>query len=57
MKQSYEEISKRAFEIWEKEGQPEGRELDHWLKAEQELEEEKPNRSQQRKSAARQNKS
>lgn len=32
-----EEIARRAHEIWEREGYPEGRALEHWLQAEQEL--------------------
>lgn len=32
-----EAISRRAYEIWEKEGRPESRDLHHWLRAEQEL--------------------
>jgi len=31
------EIAKRAYEIWERDGYPEGRALDHWLRAEAEL--------------------
>jgi hypothetical protein len=34
---SYEEIAKRAFEIWQREGEPEGREQEHWLRAESQL--------------------
>jgi len=30
-------IHARAYEIWEKEGRPEGRDQDHWLRAEQEI--------------------
>lgn len=30
-------IAIRAYEIWEKLGKPQGHELDHWLKAEQEI--------------------
>jgi Protein of unknown function (DUF2934) len=33
----HEEISKRAREIWEREGRPEGRDKEHWLQAEAEL--------------------
>jgi hypothetical protein len=33
-----EEISARAHSIWEEEGCPDGRDLEHWLKAERELE-------------------
>jgi hypothetical protein len=31
-------ISRRAYELWESEGRPEGSDLRHWLQAEQELE-------------------
>jgi hypothetical protein len=30
-------VSRRAYELWEKEGRPEGSDLRHWLQAEQEL--------------------
>jgi hypothetical protein len=30
-------ISRRAYELWEREGRPESRDLHHWLRAEQEL--------------------
>jgi hypothetical protein len=30
-------IAKRAYEIWEKEGRPHGRDREHWLKAVEEL--------------------
>ncbi len=30
-------IRERAYELWEQEGRPEGRHLDHWLQAEHEL--------------------
>jgi hypothetical protein len=32
-----DEIRKRAHEIWENEGRPEGREKDHWERAEREV--------------------
>jgi len=32
-----ERIRGRAYEIWKREGSPPGRENDHWLEAEQEL--------------------
>jgi len=32
-----ERIKARAYEIWQREGSPEGRENDHWKEAEQEL--------------------
>lgn len=31
------EIAKRAHAIWELEGRPSGRDLDHWLRAEAEF--------------------
>lgn len=34
---TYEAIRERAYVIWEREGRPQGRELDHWLQAESEL--------------------
>jgi hypothetical protein len=30
-------IRERAYQIWEQEGRPIGRHVDHWLRAEQEL--------------------
>jgi len=32
-----ERIRTRAYELWEAEGRPEGREIEHWLQAVQEL--------------------
>jgi hypothetical protein len=32
-----ERIKARAYEIWQREGSPEGHENDHWKEAEQEL--------------------
>jgi Protein of unknown function (DUF2934) len=34
VKPSSGEIALLAFQIWEQEGKPQGRELDHWLQAE-----------------------
>jgi hypothetical protein len=34
---SKDDISRRAYAIWESEGCPEGRAVDHWLRAETEL--------------------
>jgi len=34
---THEDISKRAREIWEREGRPQGRDMEHWLQAEAEL--------------------
>jgi hypothetical protein len=31
-------ISERAYSIWESEGRPDGKALNHWLQAERELE-------------------
>ena len=33
-------IRRRAYEIWEQEGRPDGREVDHWLRAAREIAEE-----------------
>ena len=30
-------IARRAYDIWENEGRPEGRSVDHWLAAEREV--------------------
>jgi len=35
---SEESISRRSYEIWQREGRPEGKALEHWLKAKTELE-------------------
>ena len=32
-----QQIAKRAYALWEQEGRPDGRDLDHWLQAEAEL--------------------
>jgi len=34
---SYQEVSRRAFEIWEENGREPGHDLENWLKAETEL--------------------
>jgi hypothetical protein len=34
---SADTISRRAYELWEQEGRPEGADMRHWLQAEQEL--------------------
>lgn len=34
---TYEQIAQRAYEIWNKEGRPDGKAHEHWLRAEQEL--------------------
>jgi len=33
-----EQIRRRAYEIWERDGRPEGREAEHWRQAAQEIE-------------------
>jgi hypothetical protein len=35
-----QEVRERAHEIWLAEGMPEGREVDHWMRARRELERE-----------------
>ncbi|MCA0048141.1 DUF2934 domain-containing protein [Mesorhizobium sp. B283B1A] len=37
-----ERIKRRAYEIWEREGRPTGREQEHWDQAVQEIEAEDP---------------
>lgn len=37
-----ERIKRRAYEIWEREGRPTGREQEHWDRAVQEIEGEGP---------------
>lgn len=32
-----QEIAKRAYALWEREGRPDGRSVEHWLTAEREL--------------------
>jgi hypothetical protein len=34
---THDDIAKRAYAIWEREGQPDGREAEHWRMAEEEL--------------------
>jgi hypothetical protein len=34
---SYDDVSRRAFQLWESSGRPAGRDLEHWLQAEAEL--------------------
>jgi hypothetical protein len=42
-------IAERAYQIWEREGRPHGRDMDHWLQAEREL---KPGDGQSQRSRA-----
>jgi hypothetical protein len=41
---SEESIRRRSYAIWEREGRPEGKSLEHWLKAKAELGVEQPKR-------------
>lgn len=34
----HRKISEKAYRLWETEGQPQGRDLDHWVRAERETE-------------------
>jgi hypothetical protein len=48
------EIALRAYYIWENEGRPEGREHDHWARAEAEiLSEPPPNKAEPKKTTAK----
>lgn len=38
----YAEIAKRAYTLWELEGRPAGKALEHWLRAEAEFEAKEP---------------
>jgi hypothetical protein len=38
---SSDEIAQRAYEIYERDGRMDGRDMDHWLQAERELREER----------------
>ena len=42
---SSDEIAARAYQIFEREGRMDGRDMDHWLQAEQELRREREQRS------------
>jgi hypothetical protein len=35
-------IADRAYQLWESEGKPEGRDIDHWLQAEREISGDEP---------------
>jgi hypothetical protein len=37
-----QDIGARAYELWEKEGRPDGRDLAHWLEAERFLQQQTP---------------
>lgn len=42
---SSDEIAQRAYQIFEREGRTDGRDMDHWLQAEQELRREREQRT------------
>jgi len=51
---THSDICERAYSIWEREGRPDGRSLDHWLQAESELaEERRPEKKRARPTKAR----
>jgi hypothetical protein len=47
---NYDNISKRAYELWEKAGKPSGRDTEYWLQAENEVMERQQGTSGQRRS-------
>ncbi len=47
---NYENISKRAYELWEQAGKPEGQQTEHWLQAEHEAQQEESRSGQRRTS-------
>jgi hypothetical protein len=53
MQPTQAEIRERSYQIWEKEGRPDGLAWDHWLRAEAELQAKEATGSLIRKSAAR----
>jgi hypothetical protein len=50
---SYEDIARRAYEIWEREGRPAGNEQENWGRAEEELRQERGGSRSPRKAAAK----
>ena len=42
---SEELLHRRSYEIWQREGRPDGKALEHWLRAKTELEREQPKRN------------
>ncbi|HEY3856100.1 MAG TPA: DUF2934 domain-containing protein [Verrucomicrobiae bacterium] len=48
---NYENISKRAYELWEQAGKPEGQQTEHWLQAEHESQQQEESRGGQRRSS------
>jgi hypothetical protein len=48
---NYENISKRAYELWEQAGKPEGQQTENWLQAEREAQQNEESRGGQRRSS------
>jgi Protein of unknown function (DUF2934) len=48
---NYENISKRAYELWEQAGKPEGQQTEHWLQAEHEAQQAEESKSGQRRTS------
>jgi hypothetical protein len=46
-----EEIARRAYELWEQGGRPEGKDAENWLRAEAELNQQAPRRTLKRVAA------
>jgi hypothetical protein len=38
---NYNKVAQRAYQLWEKSGRPQGKETEHWLQAEAEINREK----------------
>jgi hypothetical protein len=53
MTTEFDDVAKRAFEIWEREGRPEGRDMEHWLQAENELQNEAGKKQKGRRSPSK----
>lgn len=49
---THEDITKRAHDIWEQSGRPEGQETEHWFRAEHELRKDRDQAEQLAKSDA-----
>ena len=52
MTEIHDKVRRRAFEIWEAEGRPEGRDVEHWLRAEAECTADTAKAAKPRKAAA-----
>ena len=47
-----DQLRNRAYQIWERKGRPQGRDLEHWLEAERELEAEDDRKHRAKKEEA-----